>query len=57
MKKIIIFFCLINILVSGLFAQDTINVQTLTFDSITTRRGIWQFPEEGEFRKILMHYT
>ena len=57
MKKIIIFLCLINILVSGLFAQDTINVQTLTFDSITTRRGIWQFPEEGEFRKILMHYT
>ena len=57
MKKIIISLCLINILSAGSFAQDTINVQTLTFDSITTRRGIWQFPEEGEFRKILMYYT
>jgi len=38
-------------------SQDTITVQTLTFDSITTRRGIWQFPQEGSFRKILMKYT
>lgn len=38
-------------------AQDTVVVQTLTFDSITTRRGIWQFPEGETFRKILMYHT
>lgn len=39
-------------------AQDTIVVQTLTFDSITTRRGTWEFPDASHtFRKILMKYT
>ncbi|MCF8388731.1 MAG: hypothetical protein K9G47_12690, partial [Bacteroidales bacterium] len=38
-------------------SQDTITVQTFTFDSITTRRGVWQFPEGEQFRKILMYYT
>ncbi|MDZ7740750.1 MAG: LamG-like jellyroll fold domain-containing protein [Bacteroidota bacterium] len=38
-------------------SQDTTMVQTLTFDSITTRRGIWQFPEGEQFRKILMVHT
>lgn len=38
-------------------AQDTLVVQTLTFDSITTRRGTWQFPENQDFRKILMYHT
>ncbi|MCK5838780.1 MAG: hypothetical protein KAG99_02980, partial [Bacteroidales bacterium] len=41
----------------SLCAQDTIVVQTLTFDSITTRRGIWEFPQGEEYRKILMYYT
>lgn len=31
-----------------LIAQDdTIRVQTLTYDSITTRRGWWVFPDES----------
>ncbi|MEO8068543.1 MAG: LamG-like jellyroll fold domain-containing protein [Flavobacteriales bacterium] len=39
-------------------AQDTVHVQTLTFDSITTRRGWWVFPDAThEYRKVLMHYT
>ena len=39
-------------------AQDTITVSTLTFDSITTRRGWWTFPPAGtEFRKVLMVHT
>ena len=39
-------------------AQDTITVQTFTFDSITTRRGVFQFPDSTHtFRKILMEYT
>ena len=41
----------------SVFAQDTITVQTLTFDSITTRRGVWNFPEGETYRKILMEYT
>jgi hypothetical protein len=56
MKKILIiipvFIAWINI-----YSQDTLTVQTLTFDSITTRRGTWQFPEGESFRKILMYHT
>jgi hypothetical protein len=33
-------------------------VRTLTFDSITTRRGVWNFPDTTHtFRKVLMHHT
>ncbi|MBV6406350.1 MAG: T9SS type A sorting domain-containing protein [Flavobacteriales bacterium] len=41
------------------FAQeDTVRVQTLTFDSITTRRGCWVFPDASHtYRKVLMHHT
>ena len=43
---------------SAVLAQDTTIIQTLTFDSITTRRGWWQFPDESnEYRKVLMYYT
>lgn len=39
-------------------AQDTTEVQTLTFEDITKRRGVYSFPPENEsFRKILMYYT
>lgn len=49
-------FCLFS--GSSAFSQDTINVQTFTFDSITTRRGVWQFPDNDEtYRKVLMYYT
>lgn len=38
--------------------SDTTVIQTLTFDDITKRRGIWNFPDNPEdFRKILMLYT
>lgn len=38
--------------------EDTIRVQTLTFDSITTRRGWWVFPDASHtYRKVLMHHT
>lgn len=38
--------------------EDTIRVQTLTFDSITTRRGWWTFPDGSHsYRKVLMHHT
>lgn len=40
------------------FSQDTTYVQTLTFDSINTRTGVWTFPDdETTYRKILMSYT
>jgi hypothetical protein len=39
-------------------AQDTVFVQTLTFNDITQRRGEFVFPDEDQqFRKILMYYT
>ena len=41
-----------------LFAQDTVVVQTFTYDMITQRRGVFQFPEDTkQFRKILMSYS
>jgi hypothetical protein len=46
-----------NLLVLNSTSQDTIIVQTLTFDSITTRRGVWDFPTDESFRKILMYHT
>ncbi len=39
------------------FALEKIVVQTLSYDSITTRRGTWQFPDNpDEYRKIYMYY-
>lgn len=41
-------------------SQDTITVQTFTYDSITTRRAIFSFPTElqgMEFEKVLMYYN
>ncbi len=43
---------------STLIAQDTTVISTLTFDSITTRRGWWEFPPATElYRKVLMVHT
>ncbi len=37
---------------------DTTVVQTLTFDDITKRRSVWQFPENTDYyRKIIALYT
>jgi hypothetical protein len=57
MKKLLFFFLLLSLMAENLISQDTIVVQTLTFDSITTRRGIWEFPTGETFRKILMVHT
>lgn len=55
MRKLFILLSLFLSLSSS--GQDTTVVQTFTFDSITTRRGIFQFPDSSEqFRKILMAY-
>ena len=44
--------------ISSLAQEDTIHIQTLTYDSITTRRGWWVFPDNTHtFRKVLMHHT
>ncbi|MCB0791652.1 MAG: LamG domain-containing protein, partial [Flavobacteriales bacterium] len=43
---------------AALAQEDTIRVETLTFDSITTRRGVWVFPDDTHtYRKVLMHHT
>ncbi|MCB9225082.1 MAG: LamG-like jellyroll fold domain-containing protein [Crocinitomicaceae bacterium] len=42
------------------FGQDTINVQTFTYDTISTRRAIFSFPAELQgktFEKVLMYYN
>ncbi len=57
MIKKLLFLLLCFIILAGAAAQDTVVVQTLTYDSITARRGIWQFPEGENFRKILMYHT
>ncbi len=44
----------------GAFAQDTISVQTFTYDSISTRRAIFDFPAslQGEnFERVLLYYN
>lgn len=39
-------------------AQDTNWVQTFTFDDITKRRGVYEFPSPNEqYRKVLMYKT
>lgn len=58
MRKIILYlsFVLIGF---QLKAQDTTWVQTFTFDSITTRRSWFQFPQELDtmrFEKVMMYY-
>lgn len=57
MKKLFFQILILFFLNGILLAQDTIVVQTLTFDSITTRRGVWEFPTDNNFRKILMYHT
>ncbi len=41
----------------ALLAQDTVVVQTLTYDS-TTRAGVWTFPSDtNSWRKVIMQYS
>ena len=37
--------------------QDSIIVKTFTFDSISTRRGVFEFPPAAQYEKVIMHYT
>ena len=56
-KFILILFLLIA---TGASAQDTISVQTFTYDSISTRRAIFTFPaslQNESFEKVLMYYN
>lgn len=58
MKKLFVLFLLLLNFLPFLRAQDTITVSTLTYDSITTRRGYWVFPDTTHhYRKILMEYS
>ncbi|MFM7758693.1 MAG: hypothetical protein ACKO6J_07160, partial [Crocinitomicaceae bacterium] len=57
MKNYLFLFFLSIVLSSN--AQDTTWVQTFTFDSITTRRANFNFPQElntKRFEKVLMYY-
>ena len=57
-QKLLLSVFLGFIYMTTLISQDTIRVQTLTYDS-TARSGNFEFPlkEEGPFRKILMKYA
>ena len=55
--KFLLFFALLSSPVT--FAQDTTWVQTFTFDSISTRRATFDFPQElndMRFERVLMYY-
>lgn len=56
MRKILLTLALLPMVA---FSQDTTWVQTFTFDSISTRRANFVFPEElnsKRFEKVLMYY-
>ena len=58
MKKLLFLFIGISLSLTH-FSQDTTWVKTFTFDSITTRRANFNFPEElnsKRFEKVLMYY-
>lgn len=58
MRKVLLSFFTMLCL-NAAVGQDTTWVQTLTFDSIATRRGEFQFPPElngKRFEKVLMYY-
>jgi hypothetical protein len=48
----VLFFCC-----GSLLAQDTLRVQTFTYEDITKRRAWFEFPTQGQtYRKILMNH-
>ena len=58
MRKLFLFLSLLTLGFQSI-AQDTTWVQTFTFDSITTRRSWFQFPQELDtmrFEKVMMYY-
>jgi hypothetical protein len=55
--KLLVLMLLVNIITT---AQDTISVQTFTYDSISTRRATFDFPStlQGEtFEKVFLYYN
>jgi len=57
LKRLLLFGAILPSFIS--LAQDTTWVQTFTFDSITTRRAVFDFPQElndKRFEKVLMYY-
>ncbi len=53
-----IFFIIISISIKSVNAQDSIVVQTFTFDYITLRNATFEFPDNDDtYRKIWMYYT
>ena len=57
MKKIFGFLLFLGLVTSAVQAQDTVIVQTLTYDS-TSRAGVWEFPSDtNSWRKIIMQYS
>ncbi len=60
MKNFLLSIVLIAVFVSTGYSQnrDTLVVKTFSFDSITTRRGLFDFPDSNnQYGKILMYYT
>ena len=58
MKNVLLALSLLSII--GSSAQDTTWVQTFTYDSISTRRAMFDFPTELDgkrFEKVLMYYN
>ncbi len=58
MKKRLTLLLLVSFFAFAAFAQDTVTVQTLTYDS-TGRSYVFQFPEEDgtTYEKIIMEYS
>lgn len=61
MKGVIFLTIILMIFISDLKSYeikgDSIIVKTFNFDSITTRRGVFEFPPADQYEKVLMHYT
>ena len=58
MRKILLYFSFLLVGMQS-YAQDTTWVQTFTFDTITSRRALFQFPQELDtmrFEKVMMFY-
>lgn len=57
MRKKLVLLLLLTLPAVAAMAQDTVIVQTLTYDS-TTRAGVWDFPSDtNSWRKVIMQYS
>ena len=52
------FLSLLCLVAFNTIAQDTVVVQTLSYDDITKRRDFYAFPDGSEsYRKVIMEYS